>query len=121
MWSNQAPVSDRTILAGDIGAIGYYSHAQILDEAGLVWPEALKSSGTENLVRRYRPDYLLINVTRWQMRMMRETEYLRSNYSPIRRFSPSGTAELRPKPDTLENTWRADYVLYARSDLAERQ
>src|SRR6185436_3910602 len=39
-WSKEARITERqpTILASDIGAVGWYANTRILDSAGLVWP-----------------------------------------------------------------------------------
>jgi len=51
---------DRTVLIGafEVGALGYYSQARILDLAGLVSPEVLPLGLTGSL-ERYRPDFCI--------------------------------------------------------------
>lgn len=64
--------SDETLAAGDIGALGYFSSARILDTVGLISPQVaqyypLPASSYEinyaiapNLILDYKPDYLVI-------------------------------------------------------------
>ncbi len=64
--------SDETLAAGDIGALGYFSSARILDTVGLITPQVahyypLPESYYEinyaiapNLILDYKPDYLVI-------------------------------------------------------------
>jgi len=55
-----AAAQDPTISIGalEIGAIGYYSHARIIDHFGLVTPDAVRL-GTMATVNRYKPDYYI--------------------------------------------------------------
>ena len=63
---------DQVLAAGDIGALGYYTQAQILDTLGLISPQVdkyypLPESAYEinyaipsNLIRDFQPDFLVI-------------------------------------------------------------
>jgi hypothetical protein len=101
-WTSAHCSSTTTILAGDIGAVGYYSHARILDSAGLVWPAALHERDEAALVARYRPDYVFV-TTRAAQRVLRQAE---PAYEFVRRFGTVGTAT---------TAWRQEYELYARA------
>ena len=42
-FGNDSSMKNKIIFADDIGAIGYFSHADIYDDVGLVTPIALRS------------------------------------------------------------------------------
>ena len=116
-WARDANAAEVTVLAYDIGVIGYASGAQILDSAGLVWPEAAEHTDFAQLLRRHHPDYALITAVRSNVRVMQNDPYVRANYLPIRRFNTFGDTELTPQPGLLPAHWCQDYILYARSNV----
>lgn len=101
-----------SIMAYDVGAVGYYSGSRIYDLAGLVWPEGLTRTG-EEVMRRYAPDYLYLNATLATARLA-EAPAFRSQYRPIRRFSKNGDQSLELKVADATSEWAQDYILYQR-------
>jgi len=119
-WAKEAQVVERkaTILASDIGAIGWYANTTILDSAGLVWPEALQLTRQVDQIRKYRPDYAILVVRRSRLHPFRvESPELAAMYRPIRRFNEfnkTGLDKLEPDTAELPDWWEQDYIIYER-------
>ncbi|MEO6709082.1 MAG: hypothetical protein ABI054_02075, partial [Planctomycetota bacterium] len=116
----EAHTSERqpTILASDIGAIGWYTNARILDSMGLVWPEALSTPRQVDQIRKYLPDYAILVVRRNRLEPFRLNDLaLAAKYRPIRRFNEynkSGLDKLEPDIAELPDWWEQDYIIYER-------
>jgi hypothetical protein len=78
-----------TILATDIGAIGWYSGTRILDSEALVWPPARAYERQVDALRAELPDYALVVVNRARMLPFRE-DPVAQRYEPVARFSTAG-------------------------------
>ncbi len=124
-WAKEAHIAERkaTILASDIGAIGWYTDALVYDSAGLVWPEALKVTRPVDQIRKYQPDYVILVVRRSRLKPFRvDDPELAAQYVPIRRFNEfnkSGVDKLNPDIADLPDWWEQDYIIYER--VRERQ
>jgi hypothetical protein len=120
VWGESLPEGPVTVLAEDVGAVGYYArHARVLDTIGLVWPDAVGSESWAELARTHDPDYLLLIAKRGNAELMRRDADLRARYQPIARFSASGDRDLDPPPYQLPSSWTHDYVLYRRVGRGE--
>ena len=119
-WAKEARTSERqpTILASDIGAIGWYTNARILDSMGLVWPEALSEPRQVDQIRKYLPDYAILVVRRNRLEPFRLNDLaLAAKYRPIRRFNEfnkTGLDKLEPNIAELPDWWEQDYIIYER-------
>lgn len=106
-----------TLLAGDIGAIGYFTDGfdggVIYDLQGLTWPEALGHEPLE-LMRAHWPDYMMMTACRAILGPLREDPDFRARYAPVRRFSAAGATDLEPPLEGLPLWWAQDYVLFHR-------
>jgi hypothetical protein len=116
-WACKSVPLNASILAHDIGAIGYYSGARILDSAGLVWPVAVNTDQM-TLIRENRPDYVLLTAVRSNVEAMQSDADLRPCYTPVARFNATDDKSLWPTSDSLPSTWRQDYILYARKNTS---
>jgi hypothetical protein len=124
VWAERNTNSDTTILACDIGWIGYVSKARILDTGGLVWPEARRTREPE-LIKEYRPDYALVIASPGRVRVMQTDPELARLYVPVERFNVGDDRRLVFPAESLSDdaqrkwaaNWRHDYILYARRDL----
>ncbi len=63
LWLNQYAASSDTVLAGNIGYIGYFSGCRIIDSNGLVSPAALPfleedDGRLEEVISVFKPEYL---------------------------------------------------------------
>jgi len=114
-WCESAKLTaNRTrIVASDIGAIGYYSDALILDSEGLVWPQALGSLHQVDVVREHAPEYAMFVANQDRL-----AQFLRDPiaqlYEPVARFNTRGDRELHPALDSLPERWEQDYVVFRR-------
>ncbi|MBM3988245.1 MAG: DUF2029 domain-containing protein [Planctomycetes bacterium] len=111
-----------TILATDIGAIGWYSGTRILDSEALVWPAARAYERQVDALRAELPDYALVVVNRARMLPFRE-DPVAARYEPVARFSTYGltrdAVELEPRLDLLVDGWKPDYILYRRKPAGD--
>jgi hypothetical protein len=112
-WSQSKGVKGSTILAEDIGAVGYYTNAYIFDAAGLVWPPALRYKTNDAMIKAYHPDYLFLNAEQDTIEMMQHSK-LDKVYQPIRRFSLDNDTELKQDPKLYNTSWKQDYLLYKK-------
>lgn len=112
-WCAQNVHDDTTILASDIGVIGYYSNARIYDAVGLVWPEALLLPSVREMVLQLSPDLLFLNATQYTARMMSQRE-MQELYTPVLRLSNSGRGDLSLDPAKFPAHWIQDYIVFAR-------
>ena len=112
-WSAAHLSAQSTLLAEDIGAIGYYSNARIYDAAGLIWPPALDYDSTEAMIRDRQPDYLLLNADRQRMEMMQKSGF-NALYRPLQRFSVDNQTQMQPDPALYSAVWKQDYILFGR-------
>jgi hypothetical protein len=119
-WARSADpaASGARILASDIGAVGFYTGATILDTEGLVWPQAVESHGSQvEWIRAHAPEYLWITSTRAKLGVLLGDPVL-ADYEAVQRFSATGATDLAPAPDALSATWVQDYVLFRRTARA---
>jgi hypothetical protein len=117
-WSQKKIEKSDTIIAGDIGAIGFYSNAYIYDTAGLVWPEALQFKTAAEIIQKYKPDYLFFNMNSNSIRKMKKSSYL-IEYQFLKSFT------LEPKifslnPEEYSSSWIQEYFLM-KQKLIENQ
>ena len=118
-WAREARLEEdgATVLASDIGAIGFLGRARVLDAKGLVWPEALDIGGPVDVIREHRPDFVMLVAIRTRVEPFVTDPELREVYRPIRRFNvrnETGLEHLKPDPKLLPYWWRQDYIVYER-------
>ena len=104
-----------SIVASDIGAIGFFGRTRILDSEGLVWPQARQFSWQVDLIRAHRPDYVLLVANSVRIGPWRE-DPLYAEYLPLARFNITGDQDLEPDPKQLPPWWEQDYIIYRRRD-----
>lgn len=104
-----------TVLATDIGMIGYFSNGRIYDAAGLVWPEALAYGSWTEIALERRPDYILLTAHRKRIAQLQGAG-LADLYTAVTRFSRYGKTSLSLDPDAFVPRWSQDYVLLHRND-----
>jgi hypothetical protein len=102
----------KTMVASDIGAIGFFSDTLILDSEGLVWPEAVFTKQVD-VIRKHKPDYVMLVANKPRITPF-VADPIAQDYRPIVRFNITGDAELRPDPATLPTWWEQDYIIYER-------
>jgi hypothetical protein len=119
-WCRGHGGGNSTILASDIGAIGYYSNARIYDSEGLVWPSALGFHSLSDLIRAYTPDYVVLNATR-STQGLTQSGVLGEAYRVVATFPQTADppATLRK---ALPSDWVPNYIVFENKRLlAERK
>lgn len=107
----QATATD-TLLASDIGIIGYRCPGFIEDAAALVWPPAKNYATLWDIAAATKPTYLFLNVTGSMLERMAQPPFA-SLYRPLQRFDADGIADPRRARNRGED-WAQEYILYRR-------
>jgi hypothetical protein len=115
-WCREHISAQDTIVASDVGAIGYFSGARIYDVSGLVWADALTYKSVADVIEAIRPDYLFLAATVDQMRPMTHANVAQL-YQPVRTFSTTEQYDLL-RSAGFADEWRPEYVLFKRVDAA---
>jgi hypothetical protein len=105
-----------SILASDIGAIGWYWSGTVLDSEGLVWPDALRYKQPNAIIEALKPDYVMLVAERPRLQHFQERADLYARYVPIARFSVKGLTKIDPSYAELTPDWTQDYLVYARRE-----
>ena len=105
-----------TIVAGDVGAIGYFTKKRIIDVNSLVWinkSQQIRSASMVDIIKHEKPDYIFLNATRSQINLI-QSKYIDA-YQTIDRYDKDGssisTIDSTIYPDIV---WRQDYLLLKR-------
>lgn len=105
-----------TIVAGDVGAIGYFTKKRIIDINSLVWINKAKhitTASMDDIIENEKPDYIFLNATRSQIKLI-QTRHIDA-YQTIDRYDKDGssisTMDSTIYPDIV---WRQDYLLLKR-------
>lgn len=105
-----------TIVAGDVGAIGYFTKKRIIDVNSLVWinkSQQITSASMVDIIEKEKPDYMFLNATRSQINLI-QSRY-KDAYQTIDRYDKDGssisTMDSTIYPDIV---WRQDYLLLKR-------
>ena len=105
-----------TIVAGDVGAIGYFTKKRIIDVNSLVWinkSQQIRSASMVDIIKNEKPDYIFLNATRSQINLI-QSKYIDA-YHTIDRYDKDGssisTIDSTIYPDIV---WRQDYLLLKR-------
>jgi hypothetical protein len=121
-WADQNASPRTTIMACDIGCLGYVTKARILDSGGLVWPEARRHPQEPALLKRYQPDYAFIIASPARIKVMQTDADLARLYEPVLRFNAGNddrtvlpeSSLTRQAARTWAANWHHDYILYQR-------
>ncbi len=121
-WAKTDNFRGARVFAVDFGALGYYSGMTVLDEPGLVWPEAISLYGHDMraILLAERPEYAYISVNRAHIEAMRTTE-LASLYTPLWRASLWGETDISPSTAELVTGWAPDFMMFARRDIRDKE
>lgn len=112
-WCAESIQPGQSIMAYDIGAIGYYCDVRIYDLAGLVWPAGANLSSVDAAIETYQPDFLFITAVRGNITWLNQPA-LSATYRPLARFSRSGERDLTLMPARFPIEWTQDYILLQR-------
>ena len=78
-----------TVSIGDIGYVGYFSQRYILDQAGLVSPQAIPFNRKQDrlgLVQRYKPRYFVLGLQGPFYEKVINSDWFENNYKLLKRF-----------------------------------
>jgi hypothetical protein len=117
-WCRDNTRENTSILAYDIGVIGYYSNARIYDLAGLVWPVALSSTG--NVIQTYWPDYLFLNATQSTVELMGSASFDKL-YQPVAQFSRANLPVWGASVEHYSADWVQDYIMFRKQSVEHGQ
>jgi hypothetical protein len=84
------PIVGDTLLCGDIGAVGYYSRAHIIDPYGLVTPEALAFDSIPADLWHYKPKYFVSYENNWMIEHFINNPWMLEEYKLIHHFDQNG-------------------------------
>ncbi|MGB7061696.1 MAG: glycosyltransferase family 39 protein [Candidatus Zixiibacteriota bacterium] len=125
LWLLENTQPADTVCAEDIGYMGYYSGRYILDQDGLISPQAIPFNRSRNrlgLVKKYKPAYFLIGFAGPYFSRVIGSEWLEYNYEKMTTFDASSVDLTRAKIP-LEgfklNVCR--YDIFKRIDKADRK
>jgi hypothetical protein len=110
-WGRSIPPNE-TVLADDIGAVGYYTRSKIYDTFGLVWPEAVGKS-IHDLILLSKPDHIVLSALKKHKALM-DTSSFSTDYT-LRHYwmkTPRDTAEALL---SLEDEWVQEYFVYSKN------
>ncbi len=102
-----------TVYAHDIGMIGYYSGAIILDHFGLVWLEYKRYESWKEILTELKPQWGML-VMGVHFKEFLSNPELTELYQPIVRFSELGERAIPTDTTLIQGGWSHDYVLIKR-------
>lgn len=118
LWllQNTQPVD--TICAEDIGYMGYFSRRYILDQDGLVTPQAIPFNKNRNrlgLLEKYKPPYFVIGFAGPYFSQVIQSEWFKNNYQKQATFNESSVNLDRAKISLKDFDFHVcEYNIYKR-------
>jgi hypothetical protein len=110
-WGRTHSLKSSSIMASDIGAVGYYSDATIYDLDGLVWRYEDRKN-PERVIEVFKPDILFLIRSRGSYELS-QSPVVRKSYAQTMTFSQdSNEAPFEKAPEA----WNQNYVLFERVD-----
>lgn len=105
LWLLENTQPDDTICAEDIGYMGYFSGRYILDQDGLVSPQAIPFNKNRNrlgLLEKYKPAYFVIGFAGPYFSQVIQSEWFENNYKKQATFN-EGSVNLDRAKISLED------------------
>lgn len=114
-WAVSKDFTGKTTYGMDFGAIGYYTGMRVIDEPGLVWPDAITkySSDLRRILLGERPEYAFVTNYLDNVNNM-NSEEIAKLYRPVARFADSGDTTLEIPLDEVSQVWLHDFTAYER-------
>ncbi len=123
LWLEANTQPTDTICAEDIGHLGYYSKRYILDQDGLVSPQAIPFNRKKDrlgLLKAYRPAYFLTGLSGPYFAQVVESEWLKRNYRMVAVFDLQSVNLNRAKVSLEGHKLHGcRYNVYQRVDAAD--
>jgi len=118
LWLLENTEPGDTVCAEDIGYLGYYSGRYILDQDGLISPQAIPFNKNKNrlgLLKKYKPAYFLIGFAGPYFSQVIESEWLEQNYKKQATFGVHTLKPDRAKISLKDIDWHVcKYNIYRR-------
>lgn len=105
LWLKENSGPGDTVCAEDIGYMGYFSRRYILDQDGLVSPQAVPFNQQKDrlgLIRAYLPRYVVIGFYGLYYRKVIHSGWFKKNYKFLLRFSILGVSSDEFTKDSSE-------------------
>ncbi|NIM99157.1 MAG: hypothetical protein GTO24_14085 [candidate division Zixibacteria bacterium] len=118
LWLRENIEPGDTVCAEDIGYLGYYSGRYILDQDGLISPQAIPFNQEMNrlgLLKRYKPAYFLIGFAGPYYSQLTQSDWLEQNYEKQATFGVNTLKPERAKISLKNLDWHVcKYNIYKR-------
>jgi hypothetical protein len=116
IWAKmQNDLPFKSVLAGDAGAIGYFTGLRVIDVNQLVWKAQDEAVDILQLIQKEKPDYIFANATRQQINQLHAQQDIQEQYIPIARFSKDQNPTITWQPQEFEQIdWKQDYLMLER-------
>lgn len=112
-WTEINNTGDKTLIADDIGIIGFLFKGYIYDTQGLISKKFVKKNERFEFFKSTSADFLFLNSNQENANLMFNTE-LNNYYQPIARFSKLGTKNITLNPKDYPHGWIQDYILFKK-------
>jgi hypothetical protein len=118
LWLLENTQPNDMICAEDIGYMGYYSKRYILDQDGLVSPQAIpfnKSRNRLGLLEKYKPPYFVIGFAGPYFSQVIQSDWFKNNYEKRATFNEGSVNLDRAKISLKDFDFRVcEYNIYKR-------
>jgi hypothetical protein len=116
-WFRDHDASSKTVLASDVGAIGYYSRSRVFDSDGLVWPTAVEyrakyrtpSNVMLKILHDFKPNLVMVIATNHMLQAVLTDSMVQHDYDMATTF-----AKRAINFSALPDDWVQAYVLLER-------
>jgi len=114
-WAASRDFTGKTSYGMDFGAVGYYTGMRVIDEPGLVWPDAITkySSDLRKILLGEKPEYAFVTNYLDNVSVM-NSDQISKLYQPVARFADSGDTTLAIPLDKVSQKWLHDFTAYER-------
>ncbi|MGB2698197.1 MAG: hypothetical protein WBD28_10125 [Candidatus Zixiibacteriota bacterium] len=124
LWLRENSDYGDTVSAGDIGYIGYFSQRYILDQAGLISPQAIPFNRKQNrleLVQKYKPRYFVLGLQGPYYEKVLNSDWFKNNYKLSKRFNilTLKNSELGINFSQHDFATAPEYAIYKRAETLD--
>ncbi len=110
-WAKSNSTKDKTLIADDIGIIGYLFKGHIIDTQGLISSKFVKKEERFYFFLSSKADYLFLNSNQENINLIFNSKLIQY-YQPILRFSKSGNTKISNNISDYPKGWIQDYILF---------
>jgi hypothetical protein len=122
LWFEQNSDEGDTVCAEDIGYMGYFSERYILDQDGLISPQAVpfnRKGSRLGLLRTYLPRYVVLGFYGPFYKEVENSTWFQKNYKLLKKFNlfNSKADELKMSSFELDFHPVPEYAIYERVEI----